>query len=303
MSTTDSQVTLQVQAVIYHNEKKAIQKAIEALCNSFRNDQTGKKLFREVTLYYGDSSGEPTFSEEEIQRIRASLPENVFFEYRFFGFNSGTSKGHNRMAEKCKCDYLIIMNPDIILSPMALDRMLEPFADPTVGIVEAKQMPVEHPKEYDPITRETEWASGACFMIRRVYYEQIGGFDEDSFFLYCDDVDLSWRLRLEGYRIIYQPLSPVFHAKRLSSDAGWQPTDAELYYSAEAALLMAYKWSNKKRLRLLLRDFQKGSEYQKRAYRAFIRRKSEGQLPKQMDPEHKISRFIGNDYTKSRYTV
>ena len=66
-------------------------------------------------------------------------------------------------------------------------------------------------------------------------------------FLYCDDLDFSWRVRLAGYKIIYMPSAIVYHAKNLSLSGTWQPTSAEIYYSAEAAMLLAYKWSNPER--------------------------------------------------------
>jgi GT2 family glycosyltransferase len=52
--------------------------------------------------------------------------------------------------------------------------------------------------------------SGAAFVIRRDLFERLGGFDE-SFFLYMEDTDLSWRARLAGYRCICVPSSIVFH--------------------------------------------------------------------------------------------
>lgn len=55
-------------------------------------------------------------------------------------------------------------------------------------------------------------------------------------------------VRLAGYKVIYVPSAVAFHDKRVSANAEWQPTNAERYYSAEAALFMAYKWSNPERV-------------------------------------------------------
>ena len=115
------------------------------------------------------------------------------------------------------------------------------------AMVEARQTPIEHQKEYDIKTLETQWATTACTVIRGDVFRKIGGFDADTFFLYCDDLDFSWRLRLAGYKIIYQPLAPAYHAKTVSAEGKWQPTQTEVYYSAEAAILMAHKWSNPER--------------------------------------------------------
>jgi len=68
-----------------------------------------------------------------------------------------------------------------------------------------------------------------------------GGFDAQSFFLYCDDVDFSWRRGLPGAESSTSRTACVFHDKRLDRDGQVQAGDAEVYYSAEAALMMAWK--------------------------------------------------------------
>ncbi|MBO5387448.1 MAG: hypothetical protein J6A59_04830 [Lachnospiraceae bacterium] len=115
---------------------------------------------------------------------------------------------------------------------------------------------------------------------------------------------MSWRVRLAGYKIIYQPNAPVYHAKRLGSDGQWQPTSAETYYSAEAGLLMAYKWYNDEYLEQTLEYFKiSQNEDLMRAAEAFENRRIEGRLPERMDKEHKVARFIEGNYSKHRYRV
>lgn len=75
---------------------------------------------------------------------------------------------------------------------------------------EMRQKPYEHPKWYDILTGETSWASGACFIIKRAIYDELGGFDK-NIFLYAEDVDLSWNVRINGYKIKYVPKSSVYH--------------------------------------------------------------------------------------------
>jgi GT2 family glycosyltransferase len=57
---------------------------------------------------------------------------------------------------------------------------------------------------------------GASFLCRRAMLEDVGLFDED-FFMYYEDVDLSWRARLRGWKILYVPSSVVRHVHRGSS--------------------------------------------------------------------------------------
>ncbi len=58
--------------------------------------------------------------------------------------------------------------------------------------------------------REVEWIGGACMLVRRQAYEQVGGFDE-RFFLYSEETDWQRRMRSAGYRIVFTPAARVTH--------------------------------------------------------------------------------------------
>lgn len=62
----------------------------------------------------------------------------------------------------------------------------------------------------EPIRRDAGWLSGACLMVRRSAFEQIGGFD-DAFFMYFEDVDLGYRFSKAGYRNVFEPTAVVMH--------------------------------------------------------------------------------------------
>lgn len=64
--------------------------------------------------------------------------------------------------------------------------------------------------EEQPHRRDAGWLSGACVMVRRSAFEQLGGFDE-GFFMYFEDVDLGHRLGKAGYRNLYEPAAVVVH--------------------------------------------------------------------------------------------
>jgi len=171
-------------------------------------------------------------------------------------------------------------------------------------LVEARQLPVEHPKDYNTTTGETGWATTACALIPTTLIKSIDGFDNSSFFLYCDDVDLSWRIRLEGFKVIYQPSAAVFHDKRLSEQGTWLPSGSEQYYSAEAALMMAYKYSRPKLVEELLESFESSQTPNLvRAAKTFTDRREAGSLPTPIDVNHKVSNFNGDFYTNHRFSL
>ncbi len=63
--------------------------------------------------------------------------------------------------------------------------------------------------QYDEVS-EIFWASGACLFIKSEAWEIAGGFDKD-FFAHMEEIDLCWRLKGMGYRIMYQPKSKIYH--------------------------------------------------------------------------------------------
>ena len=104
-----------------------------------------------------------------------------------------------------------MINQDTELLENTLTRLIDVLeADSTIGIAEARQAPREHPKYYDPFTRETSWCSGACMMVRREAAQQVGGFDP-TFFMYAEDVDLSWRMWRHGWKCVYVAEAVVRH--------------------------------------------------------------------------------------------
>jgi N-acetylglucosaminyl-diphospho-decaprenol L-rhamnosyltransferase len=71
--------------------------------------------------------------------------------------------------------------------------------------------------EPDGATAEVDWVSGACFLVRREAFEEVGGFDE-AYFMYAEDVDLCWRLGRAGWKVAYAPAAEVTHVQGVSTD-------------------------------------------------------------------------------------
>jgi GT2 family glycosyltransferase/SAM-dependent methyltransferase len=66
--------------------------------------------------------------------------------------------------------------------------------------------------------RDVDYVSGACMMLRRDLFEALGGFTDDLAPAYCEDLDLSLRIRAKGLRILYTPAAEILHHLSKSSD-------------------------------------------------------------------------------------
>lgn len=149
-------------------------------------------------------------------RLRAELgaaPQPV--KYWRTEVNVGFSIAHNRLMREAfsssDCDWYVCVNPDAMLHPRCIFELIQVAErEPRPGLIEARLFPDEHPKPYDPITLETPWCSGCVLLVTRSLFETIGGFDE-NFFVYCEDVDLSWRARAAGFRTLIAPAALVHH--------------------------------------------------------------------------------------------
>jgi GT2 family glycosyltransferase len=294
--------TLRVHSVLYGNEPRRIDQAIQHLERAADIAIAGG-VFSKVSLVYGDCS---STSELEQAVVAHALPRSALHgvEHRYFDANLGSACGHNRLFEDLADDYVLIMNPDIMMAPNALVELARPFVDTKAGMVEAKQLPIEHPKEYDSVSGETSWAATACTLIPAALVRELGGFDHETFFLYCDDVDFSWRVRLAGKKVIYQPSAAAFHDKRLGAKGKWVPGGAEKYYSAEAALMLAYKYHREDIVENVLKYFQTtNDETLLAAAKEFETRRDAGRLPTQIDPGHKVAVFQDGAYAPHRFVM
>ncbi len=148
--------------------------------------------------------------------------------------NLGYPPAINFAAAEARGDYLLCLNPDAEAEFDCLERLVATAdADPAIAIVGAQILLSDHktrnaganpvhptgispaggyglPRE-EGAPRDVLVVSGACCLIRRSAFFELGGF-VDEFFLYYDDVDLGWRANLHGYRVVYNPRAVVAHS-------------------------------------------------------------------------------------------
>lgn len=128
--------------------------------------------------------------------------------------NPGFALSHNKLmteAFKGDADYYLGLNPDGFLLDSAIVNAVEfSMEHDDDALIEMRAEPICHPKWYDPVTGETNWISGAAFVLPRQIFTAVKGFDPE-FPMYCEDVDLSFQVRQHGFRLRVAPRAAFFH--------------------------------------------------------------------------------------------
>jgi len=156
--------------------------------------------------------------------------------------NLGYAGGSNLGAEAASGDVLVFLNPDTVATPAAVQRLAELLADRAIGLAMARLLLLDRPellnssgnilhlsalawmgdygKPASGLTevRDIPYPCGAAFGIRSQLFRELGGFTE-TLFLYHEDVELAWRARLRGLRIVVDPHADVYHDYDFSRNA------------------------------------------------------------------------------------
>jgi GT2 family glycosyltransferase len=169
--------------------------------------------------------------------------------------NGGFGHGYNTGIRYACGEYVLVNNPDKMLQPDGIEKMIDLFrSQPDIGILaprllhdDGSQRPSMRatPSPIDLLIKRTflrhffpqrmahylqesldpslhhdvDWVAGGCFMIRRDFFQSLGGFDE-RFFLFFEDTDLCRRTWQQGKRVVYTPAVAAADKRRRLSDMG-----------------------------------------------------------------------------------
>lgn len=178
------------------------------------------------------------------------------------GANLGFAAANNRAAAGSRAEWLVFLNPDAYAAPDWFERLMEAAANyPFADAFGSTQVDANHPDRLDgagdvfhalgiPYRGGFGWnvatvpPDGECFapcaaaaMYRRTRFMEVGGFDE-SFFCYGEDVDLGFRLRLAGGRIIQLRNARVLHE---GSAISGRLSDFTVYHGHRNRIWLTYK--------------------------------------------------------------
>lgn len=168
----------------------------------------------------------------------------------------GFGANHNQAFRQCETPWFLIMNPDVRLNRDVLTPLVS-LAEADSGILTpriqepSKTEPEQHRKIITPLeilTRRRagykrptvpEWIPGLFMLFRSAAYSQIGGFDENRYFMYGEDFDICARTRLAGWMLqVGEDLLVIHDARRSSHGSGmhlnWHMTSLLKVWSSRA---------------------------------------------------------------------
>lgn len=201
------------------------------------------------------------------------------------GANLGYGKGNNLGVEHAHGEYVLILNPDVSLEIDTMQTMVDymekhqkvgllgpqlyffngqiqdscrRFMRPLDLVV--KRTPLRHVpmlarrvkkylmQDYDKKeAQEVDLITGACIMLRKKVFKEVGGFDP-RYFLFMEDADLCRTLWSSGYSVVYFPQARALHYhKRLSGGSIFSLITKRVFWiHVNSAIKYFWKWRGKK---------------------------------------------------------
>jgi GT2 family glycosyltransferase len=191
-------------SVVTFNSMKWIDSFIESIINQNYSCSS-------MNLLFTDNG-----SNDETVNLLLEYKEKVGYKFKTFivrtQSNMGFGHGHNNNIFKSCAEFILVTNLDLTFEVNSICKIVD-FAlkdDISVASWEFRQKPFEHPKDYNPVSLETNWSSSACILFRRKMFEEVGGY-EKKIFMYGEDVEISYRLRDAGYILKYIPNAVCWH--------------------------------------------------------------------------------------------
>ena len=179
-------------------------------------------------------------TDDSVSFLKANFPSVKIISLEK---NYGFAGGYNNALKQVEANYYVLLNSDVEVTNNWLSPMLallendnsivacQPkikdynnknyfeYAGAAGGFIDKLGYPLCRGRLFDKIEKdngqyddaiEIFWASGASLFIRAQAYHEIGGLDE-FFFAHMEEIDLCWRLKNQGYKIMFCPNSTVYH--------------------------------------------------------------------------------------------
>ena len=200
-----------------------------------------------------------------------------------FTENIGYTRGNNEGLRRATGEYVLILNPDIVVRPGTLEGLLEfCAAHPEVGLAGPGLLNLDDSRQescfrfYTPLVilarrlwipamrfalrrflmrdvtfdgpTDVDWVMGSALIARRAAVDAVGLMDE-RFFLYLSEVDWAWRFWEHGYRVVYAPTVQMYHAHRRQSKGRFGILDVLFRKETRWHITDAYRYFRKHGIR------------------------------------------------------
>jgi GT2 family glycosyltransferase len=231
-----------------------------------------EKFLASVVTYTNKSEYEVVFadnlsSDDSVAYVRENFPTVRIIQNTS---NRGFAGGYNDCLSQVKSKYYVLLNQDVEVTENWLDPLLEMAeSDEKIAAVQPKIRSYKEKEMFEYAgaaggmmdwigyafcrgrifdTMEKDngqyddsvdifWASGASMFVRSDAYWKAGALDE-AFFAHQEEIDLCWRMKNLGYRVVYQPQSTVFHVGGGSLPQG---NPRKTFLNFRNNLMMLYK--------------------------------------------------------------
>ena len=265
--------------IVNYNVKHFLEQCIRSVYASERTLSTGEALEIEVIVVDNNSV------DGSVEMLESRFPQVQLIANKD---NPGFAKANNQALRIAKGDYLLLLNPDTVVEKDTFIKCINfMLHTPDCGGLGVKMINGEgiylkeskrgfptpetsfykisgliklfphHPKiaRYymghlsDDETNPIEILPGAYIMMSRQAYEKVGGLDE-SYFMYGEDIDFSWRFILAGYKNYYLPSARIIHYKGESTKKG---SINYVYTFYNAMVIFAQKYFSGNNAKLYIR--------------------------------------------------
>ena len=205
--------------------------------------------------------------DDSIDFLNKSYPE---LRQIILDKNYGYAGGYNKALNQIEAEYFVLLNSDIEVSENWLKPLIKLLdSDSTIAACQPKIKSFHQKDHFEyagagggfidkhgyPFCRgrildtieidngqyndiiDIFWATGACMVIRSEVFKKVNGLDDD-FFAHMEEIDLCWRMKNLGYRIVYNPESTIYHV-----GGGTLPNNSpfKLYLNFRNNLFLLYK--------------------------------------------------------------
>lgn len=192
-------------------------------------------------------------TDDSVARIRDARPEVPILETgKNLGFSGGCNVGI-RQAIVEGADYVWLLNNDTVADPNALQAMVEVAESASdIGAVGSVLYYMDEPNKvqawgggwvsfwtgraghhYGPVRNTSlDYLTAASILLRRSALETVGLLDQEIFFMYWEDTDLSFRLSKSGWKLTVADQSKVFH--KVSASFGKDSPRMDTYFNESA---------------------------------------------------------------------